>query len=96
MLSASGSEREAWTAPDKQAHALVGFAFGTVWATALDQIPGRPSKMEKAAAAVVPLLALAVGKELWDRKHPSHDSDARDALATIAGGAVALTFKWSF
>ena len=37
------------------------------------------------------LLVVAVGKEVYDYFHPAnHTSDVTDALATIAGGTMAL------
>ncbi len=76
------------------AHALVGFALGTISATALDYAEMSPLK--RAALALAPVVAAAVGKELWDRRHQGHSPEVRDALATIGGGAVGITLRWRF
>ncbi len=95
LALAPASEWTKDTASDKQAHALVGFVIGTAVATALDQVPGHPSKAERIAAALAPIVLVAVGKELWDRKHGG-DPEVRDALATLAGGVAGITFRWEF
>ncbi len=92
---ASASEWTRDTAPDKQSHALVGFAVGTIWASALDQIGNHPSKAERLAAALAPIVLVAVGKELWDRHHGG-DPECRDALATIVGGSLGICLRWEF
>jgi hypothetical protein len=43
------------------------------------------------------VIAAAVGKELYDRRHADrHDCDVVDTLATCAGGAVGITLAWSW
>lgn len=69
---------------DKIAHAGAGFfagAFGAVVAGSWG------------AFAIVTVVA--VGKELYDLpRKESHTAEGADALATLAGGAVALLAYW--
>ncbi len=82
------------TAQDKQQHALVGFALGTISATALDHAHIPP--LRRALLALAPVVAAGVGKELWDSHHSGHTPEARDALTTIGGGVIALSIRWRF
>ena len=44
--------------------------------------------------ACVAFIAAAIGKEIYDSRHPDkHTADVWDAVATIAGGAVGLFIK---
>jgi len=64
---------------DKMLHAVVGVAVGVLGMKFLG------------AMAFPVLLAVAVGKEVYDYFHPAkHTSDVADALVTIGAGATAM------
>lgn len=66
---------------DKVLHAIVGAV-----------IAGTPVSVDKALGLVV---VAAVAKEVYDRRSGGK-FDGLDALATIAGGAPVIYFRWEF
>ncbi len=40
--------------------------------------------------ALLPLLAVAAGKEAWDHAHPPHRAEVVDFLATAGGGLLSI------
>jgi hypothetical protein len=96
-LSAPGSELDEFTRGDRLEHAAVGFAVGFLARELVDEIRPEARPLERFLIALVPVLVVAIGKEAYDHAHPaSHDCDLRDALATVGGGAIALTLTWRF
>jgi len=77
---------------DKQLHAAagaIGYAGGYHIAKALDLKHPR-------LWALAGVVALGIGKEVYDKRHPSsHTSDHKDALATVAGG-IMVSFVYRF
>jgi len=64
---------------DKQAHILAGMAVYGLVVAVLPPL-----------YAMAPVLLAAVGKEVWDSR--THKPDWMDAVATVAGGVVALAW----
>ncbi len=64
--------------PDKFAHLWIGTVLGLscLWLGWL---------------GVLPVICFAAGKEAWDHAHPPHKAELMDFLATMAGGAVAMS-----
>lgn len=96
-LTAAGSEFDEFARDDRLKHEAVGFVVGLLSREIVSEIRPNAKPLEKFLLAAIPVVLVAVGKELYDHQHPStHDCDARDALATIGGGALALTITWRF
>lgn len=75
------------------AGALIGgasYAFlATVWP---DQRPE-----VRFIEALIPVVLVAVAKEVYDHQHPDrHDSDWKDAAATIGGGLLSVSIAYHF
>lgn len=60
-------------AHDKALHFIAGtlLSFASIWLTIWVSVPF--------------VLAVAVGKELWDHRNPPHTADALDAVAVVLG-----------
>lgn len=99
MDLAFGSLRD-YAAEDKQAHALAGFAVGALSAALVERIAPDAHPVARVVIATIPAIALGIAKEAYDANHRDrHDADARDALATAAGGvlgAVSVTLVLRF
>jgi hypothetical protein len=94
---ASGSELGEFTRPDRVEHELGGFVLGLLSRELVSEIRPQAKPLERFLICAAPVVLVALGKEAWDHAHPAtHDADARDALATIGGGAIALTLTWRF
>lgn len=80
--------------PDKRAHAWAGAmiaATGSIGlGTPLACAWGRLTWPITLAVTLLIVICLAVGKELWDARHPPHRAEVADAMATIAGGLAVL------
>lgn len=86
-----------WTEKDKIAHAGVGLVAGFAAHEAVEYLWPELSPLEQKLVAMVPVILLAVGKEVLDHQDPeNHTSDAKDAVATAVGGAIGITLSWSF
>lgn len=97
--TASGSEADEYTRSDRLQHEAAGAVIGLGSFLLVDRLPATRElpRWQKAALALVPVVLAAVGKEALDSRHPErHDCDARDAVATVLGGCVAVTLVWRF
>jgi peptidoglycan/LPS O-acetylase OafA/YrhL len=73
---------------DKQAHALGGIVLGGATAVVLERTAPRWKPWQRVLAGVAVSTLAGIAKETYDAHHRHHDADARDATATIAGGAI--------
>ncbi|MBA3622972.1 MAG: hypothetical protein H0W48_00580 [Methylibium sp.] len=82
---------------DRVAHLGVGFIAGTALDAGLRQVAPGLGRTARTVICVAAVAALGVGKEVYDSRHPDrHTADARDAIATTAGGVLAAGFRWEF
>jgi hypothetical protein len=96
-LTACGSEFDEFARDDRLEHEAVGFVVGLLSREIVSEIRPDAKPLERFLLATIPVVLVAVGKELYDHQHPAnHDADPRDAVATIAGGALALSITWRF
>lgn len=70
-----------WTGLDKRLH----FAGGALVAGTTTLVTDSPRLGFAAGVAV------GIGKEIWDTQHPGHTPSYKDAIVTIAGGALATS-----
>jgi hypothetical protein len=69
---------------DKILHLLVGMALAA-------------APLEKPETALMLAITMGVAKEIYDSRHRNkHTSDAKDALATIAGGVIVFAYRVEF
>ncbi len=86
-----------WLAEDKQLHAAGGFIAGAATAAAIEYLRPDLPEWQKRVIALVPIVVLAVAKEVADHQDPdNHTSDWRDAAATVAGGVLAVEITFHF
>jgi len=96
LMTASAS---AEIGQDKYMHASAGFVVYALClvTVAVTEDMGYDLSVDKAALCMVPVIAVAAGKEMYDRQHPAtHTSDIMDFAATIAvPAAMSVTlYKW--
>ncbi len=95
---------EPWGLPDlreqdKQEHAAAGVAVGAAGAGIAGMIMPRSTWWTRALIGTAAAAVVGAAKEAADSQSRRHTSDPKDALATVAGGAVgALTISlvWRF
>lgn len=82
---------------DKVDHALVGAVAGATTSLIVERIAPDLRPIERAVIVLIPVVLLAVGKEVYDHQHPDdHTSDWHDGAATIAGGVIAIGISLRF
>lgn len=85
------SEADTWIAQDKGLHAAAGFLVGFASSLAVDHFAPDLSPWAKRIVAIVPVIAVGIGKELYDSADQEHHSaEWEDAAATIIGGTIAV------
>jgi len=53
--------------------------------------------LEKPETALMVAITMGVAKEIYDSRHRNkHTPDAKDALATIAGGVIVFVYRVEF
>ena len=72
---------------DKLTHFVVGAIVAGAAAAAAQMLGTGPG--QRAAAGLVAAIAVGAGRELWQRATGRGTPDAADAMATVAGGALA-------
>ena len=86
-----------WIATDKAAHAGIGAIAGLVAHEAVAYVWPESDPLERALVALIPVVLLAVAKEVADAQDPEdHCSDWKDAAATVAGGALSISLTVRF
>ncbi len=104
FISAPAPALEAWGLPDlreqdKQEHAAAGVVIGAAGAGLAGMIMPRSTWWTRALIGTAAAAVIGAAKEAADAQSRHHTSDPKDALATVAGGAVgALTISlaWRF
>ncbi len=82
---------------DKIDHAAVGAAIGAASYAALATLWPEQRPEVRFVEALVPVLLVAVAKEIYDHQHPEdHESDWRDAAATLGGGVLSVSIAYRF
>lgn len=94
------SEADHWLAEDKAQHAAVGAILGVTGRFLVEElIPDAPRPV-KFVVALLPAIAAGALKEAYDyRNQDEHTPDARDFVATAAGGALgalSVELVWHF
>ncbi len=88
VCSASESVDD-WTARDKQMHAAGGFASSAVSYALVETFAPETRGWKKHALAIGASVLVGAAKEAYDYQHPDqHTCDARDFVATAAGGVL--------
>jgi hypothetical protein len=104
-LVGATSALESWGAPDlhqqdKREHAMGGALVGSFSAALAGAALPRAPWWQQALVGIAASAVVGVAKEITDARHPgTHDADPKDAIATVAGGAigaVAMTLVWRF
>ncbi len=95
------SEADQYLADDKAKHAAVGAILGVCGALLVERLIPDAPKPVKFLVAILPAVAAGALKEAYDHRHPeSHTCDARDFIATTAGGlagaGISLEIAWHF
>ena len=85
-----------WLAEDKGLHFAAGAITGAVTESALDYLWPESGKLERAVVALIPVVVMAVAKECLDSEEDGNCWDNRDALATVAGGVLAVSVTIRF
>lgn len=82
---------------DKVDHAAVGAVIGLGSYVLIDQLWPDQKPAVKFVEALIPVLLVAVAKEVYDHQHPEdHNSDWRDAAATLGGGVLSVSIAMQF
>ncbi len=86
-----------WTAEDKALHFAGGAVAGAISQQAIEYLWPDMHPLAQQVVALIPVIVLGVGKEIYDHQHQDdHTSDWKDAAATVAGGALAITITCRF
>lgn len=82
---------------DKVDHAAAGALVGSASYALLAALWPDQRPEVRFVEALIPVVLVAVAKEVYDRQHPDrHDSDWRDAAATIGGGMLSVSISYRF
>jgi uncharacterized protein YfiM (DUF2279 family) len=79
FLASALKSEDAWTGVDKKLHFLGGFAITLLLSYLFNPI-----------VAMSVLVALAIGKEIYDHVTPGHNASYKDFLVGIFGGVVGV------
>ena len=99
-VQARGSEVDEFMAKDKALHFAGGAAIGATTYALVQTVAPDLRGWKKHAVAIGVSAIVALAKEYSDAQDPEHHScDARDAVATVAGGvlgsvSVSLVFRF--
>ncbi len=102
LLTVCGASEsvDEWTARDKQMHAAGGFAISAVSYALVETFAPETRGWKKHALAIGASVLVGAAKEAYDYQHPDqHTCDARDFVATAAGGvlgSISASFVYQF
>ncbi len=104
IVAAAAPALEAWGLPDlrqqdKQEHAACGLVIGAGAAGIAGLAMPRSTWWTRTLIGVAAAAVIGSAKEAVDARSRYHDADPKDALATVAGGAIgalSVSLVWRF